>query len=178
MFFSRRLIGIPKSKWNVGVYSQVETGPACWCISSRDKQTNGADSPVLKSVKCLKDVPWWKATNQLMHICPSSPVRVESTQVLSPFQGPLGPRKRGCIAVGIRTSRYRHERWAHPCFSNCQLMKESWIWYFWTTAMRSHGMPTQTPVVPGPQGRCLLPLVANLKLWRESKSFFHNLQLV
>lgn len=82
---------------------------------------------------------------------------------------PWGPG-RGCIVVGIRTSRYRLERWAHLCFSSCRLMKESWIWYFWTTAMPSHGMPTQMPAVPGPQGHCSLPLVASLKPYRELES--------
>lgn len=76
----------------------------------------------------------------------------------------------GCIVGGIRTSRSRRGRWAHPCFSNCQLMKENWIWYFWTTAMPNHGMPIQTPAALGQLGRYLLLLVANLKLHRESKT--------
>lgn len=77
----------------------------------------------------------------------------------------------GCIVGGIRTSRSRRGRWVHPCFSNCQLMKENWIWYFWTTAMPNHGMPIQTPAALGQQGRYLLLLVASLKLHRESKTF-------
>ncbi len=84
-------------------------------------------------------------------------------------RAPWGPG-RGCIVVGIRTSRYRLERWAHLCFSSCRLMKESWIWCFWITAMPSRGMPTLMPAAPGPQGRCSWPLAASLKPYRESKS--------
>lgn len=77
----------------------------------------------------------------------------------------------GCIVGEIRTSRSLRGRWAHPCFSNCLLMKESWIWYFWTTATPNHGMLIQTPAVLGQQGRYSLLLVASLKLHRESKTF-------
>lgn len=109
-------------------------------------------------------------------LLPTSLVWIHTSYCALPraLWGPGG----GCIVVGIRTSRYQHEKWAHPCFSNCQLMKESWTWCFWTTAMPSHGMPTQMPAAPGPQGHCLLPLVASLKPCRESKSIDISLSLV
>lgn len=76
----------------------------------------------------------------------------------------------GCIVGEIRTSRSLRGRWAHPCFSNCRLMKENWIWYFWTTATPNHGMPIQMPAVLGQQGHYSLLLVASLNLLRESKN--------
>lgn len=77
----------------------------------------------------------------------------------------------GCIVVEIRSFRSLRGRWERPCFSNCQLMKENWIWYFWTTATPNHGMPIQMPVALGQQGHYLLLLVASLNLHRESKYF-------
>lgn len=81
----------------------------------------------------------------------------------------------GCIVGEIRTSRSLRGRWAHPCFSNCRLMKENWIWYFWTTAMPNHGMPIQMPAVLGQQGHYSLLLVASLNLHCESKKLFRHI---